>query len=799
MQQPNNFIIKSVVDSYNKFLIKVSVSNNECRYFCPICRKTLKIKSVSNRGGHINKHKEIKEKEKWRESVLKYSLNWYFFAKQEVEYFMENKKPRCKSGSFNYLEIDNSFEFKEYVVDIKMMAEEQQLEELIKSMNCHQNGLMKRNDELYRDIYSSLVSMPPSVTAVNDPVQQEGAQQEQQPEQQEGAQQGAQQEAQPEQQPETQQSATPRNEEYISSYKNVLSLLKKTKEEAKKAKEVTKPFPNEKEKKEFVTDVIAGVCAARSFSTDDVGATVNLINYISDLYNVGVVFNCRYSTCRTRAIRLGETMYQTLRKRLEEVDCYNLAFDGQSDNRGKHVGLTCRYYFEDEMYEEKIAVDEYYGSGDGESYCSYIDDKLSELGDILWKCTGITTDGASNMTGDYKGLQSRLRAKVEEQLNLRRMDLLLMFIAFYCMPHRHNLCIEKFCELELVMLLLDVATWLGSNKADSWRQFAKRNNINTIPKKCDTRWTYCYDVVHYIFVNYDSINKFIIEYELGSDFSTYMTNKGHDTEIFFKCYMKMIINAIDSLLCTMNELNKYLQTRFLTGRLAYDAIIDHIGQMYSCINDLLIFKQSHEVKTGSLMESYMSEIVNFQPQQSTTQTSDIIDSFVSLTVDTIIEYASVYLSHMKEKFFFIEDSVTLSKVTTKQLESFSEFEEESKEYNTSHSVLFNMIELIKSFEQEKYQIPSTLPTVIQEQYSQFLVQFSEEKRRLPFLCRFKLADCLRHFGKEKYYQLYRFVVAVDCNMASSCSVESAFSQLKNTYKPNMSNELCNAELAMKDL
>ena len=134
------------------------------------------------------------------------------------------------------------------------------------------------------------------------------------------------------------------------------------------------------------------------------------------------------------------------------------------------------------MYEEKIAVDEYYGSGDGESYCSYIDDKLSELGNILWKCTGITTDGASNMTGDYKGLQSRLRAKVEEQLNLRRMDLLLMFIAFYCMPHRHNLCIEKFCELELVMLLLDVATWLGSNKADSWRQFAKRNNINTIPK-----------------------------------------------------------------------------------------------------------------------------------------------------------------------------------------------------------------------------------------------------------------------------------------------------------------------------
>ena len=184
MQQPNNFIIKSVVDSYNKFLIKVSVSNNECRYFCPICRKTLKIKSVSNRGGHINKHKERKEKEKWRESVLKYSLNWYFFAKQEVEYFMENKKPRCKSGSFNYLEIDNSFEFKEYVVDIKMMAEEQQLEELIKSMNCHQNGLMKRNDELYRDIYSSLVSMPPSVTAVNDPVQQQGAQQKVQPEQQ---------------------------------------------------------------------------------------------------------------------------------------------------------------------------------------------------------------------------------------------------------------------------------------------------------------------------------------------------------------------------------------------------------------------------------------------------------------------------------------------------------------------------------------------------------------------------------------------------------------------------------------
>ena len=177
MQQPNNFIIKSVVDSYNKFLIKVSVSNNECRYFCPICRKTLKIKSVSNRGRHIKKHKERKEKEKWRESVLKYSLNWYFFAKQEVEYFMENKKPRCKSGSFNYLEIDNSFEFKEYVVDIKMMAEEQQLEELIKSMNCHQNGLMKRNDELYRDIYSSLVSMPPSVTAVNDPVQQQGAQQ----------------------------------------------------------------------------------------------------------------------------------------------------------------------------------------------------------------------------------------------------------------------------------------------------------------------------------------------------------------------------------------------------------------------------------------------------------------------------------------------------------------------------------------------------------------------------------------------------------------------------------------------
>ena len=102
------------------------------------------------------------------------------------------------------------------------------------------------------------------------------------------------------------------------------------------------------------------------------------------------------------------------------------------------------------------------------------------------------------------------------------------------------------------------------------------------------------------------------------------------------------------------------------------------------------------------MESYMSEIVNFQPQQSTSQTSDIMDNFISLTVDTIIEYASVYLSHMKEKFFFIEDSVTLSKVTTKQLESFSEFEEELKEYNTSHSVLFNMIELIKSFRSEEH-------------------------------------------------------------------------------------------------
>ena len=106
-------------------------------------------------------------------------------------------------------------------------------------------------------------------------------------------------------------------------------------------------------------------------------------------------------------------LYKTyLKNALTNCICYNITFDEYSDYYDSKLGLGVRVL--DKQHEIRdliISVLTHYCDAIGAEYASYIEATISNLTPLNYRCSGVTTDGASNMVGGDIGMRVELEKK----------------------------------------------------------------------------------------------------------------------------------------------------------------------------------------------------------------------------------------------------------------------------------------------------------------------------------------------------------------------------------------------------
>ena len=158
--------------------------------------------------------------------------------------------------------------------------------------------------------------------------------------------------------------------------------------------------------------------------------------------------------------------------------CYGLTTDETDGGDVSIIGLYARFALrEGKMWQHKISMKEFLKDCSGENLFKWLLYILKEHKMNVLLCTSITTDGASSMIGNKKGLATRL----VEYINERRPTemKLYMIVSVYCFSHKENLNVVYFMKNKNIKLHFRIFKWLSlSTTCKRWRMYASENNLN---------------------------------------------------------------------------------------------------------------------------------------------------------------------------------------------------------------------------------------------------------------------------------------------------------------------------------
>ena len=252
---------------------------------------------------------------------------------------------------------------------------------------------------------------------------------------------------------------------------------------------------------------------------------------------------------------------------------YSIICDETSDNsRHEQLSLCLSYTGPDGIKKESFIMFIKVDSTDGESLYNHVSAALEKLGLDPENCYGLSMDGASNMSGKFRGLATRMKAISPRAVYI------------HCMGHQLNLVIKE--TLTGVKILKDTLGAVqslynfieASPKRHSYFmnvQFGGDNNtednsfIRVLKSLSVTRWACHYEAVRAVSQEYLRIILTLshIENDVSSDASTSSTARGLLKHILDQKFM-FGIEILKVLLASTTKLSSELQSTKIDIRIA---------------------------------------------------------------------------------------------------------------------------------------------------------------------------------------------------------------------------------------
>ena len=184
---------------------------------------------------------------------------------------------------------------------------------------------------------------------------------------------------------------------------------------------------------------------------------------------------------------IGHQVLRLLLADIYESNYFSIIADETRDIGGREQLAICIRWVDEQycIYEDLIGLVQV-DRTDGATLASTIKDCLIRVKLDLHKCVGQAYDGASNMSGPYRGVASRIQAENPRVLYV------------HCMAHSLNLCLQDSasgskCVHEALSLTSDLANFIRASPkrlAIFEKLQADLNpDAHSLKPLCPTRWT----------------------------------------------------------------------------------------------------------------------------------------------------------------------------------------------------------------------------------------------------------------------------------------------------------------------
>lgn len=493
-----------------------------------------------------------------------------------------------------------------------------------------------------------------------------------------------------------------------------------------------------------------------------------------------------YSKILRRIKIVNKLKEEGMKENMKKCKCYSLAVDDTSKKGTTKMGMYARMKMADNsIKQEKLALSTFTPSTTGKNIFGWIFDTIKAIGSSLTKCIGITTDGASNMRGKFKGLGNAIFTGVTKLRNKYNVCKDFFIEKFYCLCHRLNLCVGTMCMSEDFRKSRYFISWLiKSTTMSSWNKYIHEKGLKSIPKPSNTRWVYTYNIVKFIRNNYEHIKLFMEENDgkYMKEFIEYCHSRmisekkiTQETIDNFSFIMddrfKGQLMIFDLILKESSILSSRLQPFFATTSEDYKLILDHIKWVYD-VKDVV---NGDKTKMEQLKNEDLKEFYHY------------CNSKELQLDDTFKRVLDLYLKALITRYInFNGDKDT----TDYNLETYEAFINKFKTVNQNNK-LYQAAHLQNNFKTLAV-APECLPEVVKAEYT--MLRINPAFVTLKEKC--SLVELLRTLNDSRYEHLLDYLMMTNCIMPTSCSVESLFSYMKNAYHLNAKDSTNDARLDM---
>ena len=135
-----------------------------------------------------------------------------------------------------------------------------------------------------------------------------------------------------------------------------------------------------------------------------------------------------------------------------------LAIDKAQFGRDHFISCVGRFGFDDRIFQEILIFDKI-SQTTGKETARFVFEKLNEKRCDFSKLVSITTDGASNMTGQAHGMASEMVRMINGQFNTNKR----IGVDVHCLwgfDHRLNLVAQDFREVPNINFVITFIKWI---------------------------------------------------------------------------------------------------------------------------------------------------------------------------------------------------------------------------------------------------------------------------------------------------------------------------------------------------
>ena len=322
--------------------------------------------------------------------------------------------------------------------------------------------------------------------------------------------------------------------------------------------------------------------------------------------------------------------------------------------------------------------------------------------------------------------------------------------------------------------------------------------IPVIPRPSDIRWSYTYDIIHFIKKQFQSLKDYINEKGLNNKIKDIFAKSNvkwiNGTEGQFDINEKAFycpIVGIDEVLGVCQSVNNYFQkTECFVDEQYYIAkkLIDylfkclHKSDQFNKSNCRNEFSSSNEVSqdTTIVMDDYIKS------------TRDIDDKDLVKRINKqLMSHLKRMLHTLMKKFIIIngqDNAKEENPIDVSDINSLEAFEIKADEYN-KENLLYQVVKLSVSYMDKNKVIFNGLSDDVIAEYNTLMdYRLTNESSNMH------IVEGMKAIGLEHFPNLFQLVLNMKDTMATSACVESLFSHAKNVIHTNMPTQTADENL-----